>query len=66
MGCEQGATYTTLGKEKEVPTWTQFDADPMELAKMIQLNFASARVTHPNCRLVSPSAHTVASAWQPV
>jgi len=54
VGCEQGATYTTLGKEKEVPEWTQFDADPMEMAKMIQLNFASARVTHPNCRLVSP------------
>jgi len=52
VATDAGATYTTLGKEKEVPEWTQFDADPMEMAKMIQLNFASARVTHPNCRLV--------------
>jgi hypothetical protein len=50
--CEQGASYTSMGKEKDVPKWTAFDADPLQLARMIQLNFASARVTHPECRLV--------------
>jgi hypothetical protein len=37
---------------KKLPLWAQFDRDLTKVETMIRLNFESARLTHPACRLV--------------
>eukprot|EP00854_Cymbomonas_tetramitiformis_P020630 gene20630-24732_t len=67
--------YKSAGTKKSVPTWSKFDSNMDKMSKMIQMNFESARLTHPGCRLViltdentvfTPMATTVEVPGPPV
>jgi len=49
---EISQTYVKDGKTKSTPEWFTFDSETKKVSQMIHLLFESARVTHPNCRLV--------------
>jgi hypothetical protein len=46
-------SYSKFGRgESAVPQWAKFDVQLDSMQHMIRMNFESARLTHPGCRLV--------------